>query len=103
MNGYPKHLNTKADYEYIEKHYPDEYEEEMRKLWNTKDNYFAVRTLGGNEIGINDERMKVVESIANDGTIERVQMRLEQDPNSKMVRLGFSVNENISAPRETGE
>ena len=93
MIGYPRHLNTKADYEYVKKHYPDKYEEEMQKLLKTKDNYFAVKTLEKGEIGVETETMKIVEIENTDGIIERVQMELKPDPNSKFYKLGFSDEE----------
>ena len=98
MIGYPKHLNTKADYEYIREHFPKEkWQPHFQKLLDTKDNFFAVKTLGEKDAGIESKTKKVVEQENGDGILERVQLVKKTDPNSKLLKIGFSVADIESA------
>ncbi len=98
MIGYPTHLNTKADYEYIRKNFPKEkWLPHFQALLDTKDNFFVVKTLGEKDAGIESKTKKVVEQENGDGVLERIQLALKPDPNSKLLRIGFSVADIESA------
>ena len=44
MIGYPKHLNTKADYEYVRSNFPKEiWENDFRALLETTHDWFFIR------------------------------------------------------------
>jgi len=94
MIGFPKYLNTKADYEYIRKHFPKEkWQPHYKALLETKDNFFTVKTLSEKDAGIESTTQKVIEQENADGIVERVQLEKLLDPNSKLLKLGFSLAE----------
>jgi len=98
MIGYPTHLNTKADYKYIREHFPKEkWLPHFQALLATKDNFFAVKTLDEKAAGIESKTKKVAEQENGDDILERVQLELKPDPNSKLLKIGFSVADIESA------
>lgn len=94
MKGFPKKLNSKADYEYIRKNFP---EEQWRPAWEAliKESkaWFFTAALAEKSAGIEDETHYIVESKDLDGETKYLQYELMEDKSSDMVRLGFTVEE----------
>lgn len=94
MQGFPKHLNSKFDFEYVRNNFPKEqwsplFEELLaeQKVW------VCTKTLADGEIGIADETHKIVESETMDKTIVKYQYEYVIDENCRMNRLGYTVEE----------
>ena len=94
MQGFPKHLNAKFDYEYVRVNFPKEkwqplFEELLagQKVW------VCTKTLAETETGVTDETHKVVESETIDKTIVRYQYEYIADKNYRMIRLGYTEEE----------
>jgi hypothetical protein len=86
MKGYPKHLNTKQDYEYVRKNFPKrKWEKDFKALLESEKAWQMTKELDSKEVGLEDKTHKVVES-----EDIRTQMELKDDPNSKMRRLGYT-------------
>jgi predicted SAM-dependent methyltransferase len=86
MKGYPKHLNTKQDYEYVRKNFPKrKWEKDFKALLESEKVWQQVKVLDDKAKGVVDDTHKVAES--ENG---KVQMELKIDKNSKMARLGYT-------------
>jgi len=85
MKGYPKHLNTKKDYEYVRNNFSKrKWEKDFTTLLESEKAWQVTKTLKKDEEGLDDKIHKVIE--AED---TRVQMGLKVDPNSRMKQLGY--------------
>jgi len=94
MVGYPKHLNTKADYEYVRQHFPKrEWAPHWQRLLDTREAWLMVRKLAPAEVGQVDKTHKVIENELPDGTTERYQYEFKEDPQCLLRRHGFTVGE----------
>lgn len=86
MKGYPKHLNTKKDYEYVKENFPKrKWEKDFQALLKSEKAWQVTNTLADKSDGVEDRMHKVIES---DDSV--VQMELKVDENSKMKRLGYT-------------
>lgn len=96
MYGFPKHLNSRADYENIVRDYGycAEVKAAYQALLNTDRHYIFDRelTAGEQPDGLEPE-YRVTEEYMPDGTIKRVQFKLIDNPNSKLKQLGFARQE----------
>jgi hypothetical protein len=91
MKGYPKHLNTKHDYEYVRKNFPKrKWEKDFQALLESEKAWQVTKELDSKESGVNDKTYKVIE---DEDT--RVQMELKVNKNSKMKRLKYT-NEEVN-------
>ena len=95
MQGFPKHLNSKFDFEYVRQNFPKEkwqplFEELLagQKVW------LCVSELAGE--GITDDTHKIVESADTNGTIKKYQYEYVNDANCLMLRLGYTEQEIIN-------
>jgi hypothetical protein len=92
MRGFPKYLNTKADYDYVKTHFPPEKRERnfFGMLIEDSKKFFEVRILAEGEKITPTATQKVVEEVEA-GTNRKIQILLElqPDPNCKMARLGI--------------
>jgi 16S rRNA C967 or C1407 C5-methylase (RsmB/RsmF family) len=89
MKGYPKHLNTKQDYEFVRKHFPKrKWEKDFQALLKSEKTWLPIKTLTEKDRVVIDDTHKTVET--GDGV---VQMELKIDKNSKMARLGYTREE----------
>jgi hypothetical protein len=89
MKGYPKHLNTKQDYEYVRNNFPKrKWEKDFQALLNSEKAWQVTNTLTDESKGIEDEMHKVIKS---DDLV--VQMELKTDENSKMKKPGYRRDE----------
>ena len=98
MNGFPKTLSTKEDYEYIRQNFPEEqWKPAWQALLDERKNWFKTGDLEKEEDGIVDELHKVEsEPDMTDPTGKKrkyYQMELQTDPNCRLKQLGFTVSE----------
>lgn len=95
MKGFPKFLNTKADYEYIKDNFPaEQWKPRWQNLLDERKNWFPTGQVESEEAGITDDTHKVVKyEDTSEGTTAYTQMELQDDPNSTLFRLGFTVEE----------
>lgn len=94
MKGFPKHLNSKYDYEYVRKNFPrEEWEPLFQGLLEEKKAWFCTKKLDNDELGYKDDQRKVVECENTDGAKERYQYELLDNPNSTMILLGYTESE----------
>ena len=95
MQGFPKHLNTKKDYDNCLSEYPNETKEQLQRLLRDR---LAWVTTGVVEsgAGITDDTHKVIEQnvgAGDDAKTEKNQMEYIEDSNAEIFRLGFTVAE----------
>lgn len=95
MIGFPKNLNSRADYENIVRDfgYCPEVKAAYQALLNTDKHYVRDRELGDDEQpdGLKPEYRVLEED--RDGVVKKVQYKLVDNPNSKLKRLGFTAEE----------
>lgn len=91
MRGYPSHLNSKQDYEYVLANFPREkWEKDLRAVLEGRMGWYPAGELAVGEDGVFIEGQKtVIES--DDGT--RTQYEIRENPDAKIFRLGFTVKE----------
>ncbi len=98
MRGFPKHLNSKADYEFIREHFlPAEWVPAFQALLTSVNDWFYVKEMDTREEGIEDDTHKVVES-QSDATRDEpktiyIQYEYRQNPNAELFRYGYTVPE----------
>lgn len=89
MIGYPKHLNTKADYEYVRNNFPKEmWEKDFRVLLETTHDWFFIRELEKGEVPVLLENQKIEKMEEKDYLFE-----YKYDENCTLNRLGFTIEE----------
>lgn len=96
MHGFPKYLNSRADYENIIRDfgYTGEVKQAYQALLNTACHYVFDRELASGEDPDGPEpEYRVMEEQMPDGTIKRIQFKLVDDPDSKLKQLGFTRQE----------
>lgn len=97
MKGYPKHLNTREDYEYVIANFPpSEYLQDLRNLLNT-DDWFYVSTADSADELTTDDTHKVVEELSRDEdgneVTKYVRYELRTNETAKIFQIGFTVDE----------
>lgn len=93
MVGFPKHLNSRKDYENIIKDfgYCSEVKVAYQALLNTDKHYVYDRELAEDEEPDGQEpEYKVMLEETDGGTAKRMQYKLADNPNSLLKKLGFS-------------
>lgn len=95
MQGTPKHLNTKEDYEYIRAHFaPEVWRPRFEALLDEQKQWFNTGPLADGDEGQTDGTRKIVEDQGmTGGPPVRYQFELRDDPNCLMLRLGYSAQE----------
>lgn len=93
MVGFPKHLNSKADYEYVKNNFPStQWKPAFQELLDSQQQWFNTGKVTGK--GVTDVTHKV---IINEpmGDIPAVsyQYELKDDPNCTLLQLGFTVDD----------
>lgn len=89
MVGYPKYLNTKADYEFVRANFPKEkWEGAFQSLLDTRCNWFNHGEINGE--GISDDTHKIV---VDEETGKKYQYVYEENPNCRMNQIGYTVKE----------
>ena len=90
MRGIPKHLNTKFDYEYIKNQNMFGWQTQYQALLDTRLNWFKTADLSPEDTGVTDAAHRVRTETDLDGTTTKYQQELQEDPNCKLFRLGFT-------------
>lgn len=96
MKGFPKHLNTKEDYDYIRKNFPKEqYIPFFEDLLKSRTAWFFVKELQDGEIGISDDTHKIEIQLGmnEEEKTKRYQYELRENPNSLLNTIGYTVEE----------
>ena len=104
MIGYPKHLNTKQDYEYVIANFPKEkWLPDLKALLNVKDWYY-VGSSDTKDSFISDDSHKIVENRAADTDNETYsQYELKVNPNAEIFRIGYTLEKVQTIINDTGE
>jgi len=97
MRGNPKHLNTKFDYQYIKNQNLSGWQQQYQALLDTRLNWFKTADLAPENAGITDATHRVKTETDLDGVTIKYQQELQEDPNCKLFRLGFTRAEVESA------
>lgn len=94
MIGYPKHLNTKEDYEYVKDNFPaEEWKPYYQELLDTQKDWFPIGEVEESN-GITDDTHKIVEEKdLTNKTTKYIQYELQDNPNCLLLRLGFTAEE----------
>lgn len=91
MQGFPKYLNSKADYLYIRDNFPkDKWQPFFQSLLDDHIQWFNTGEIAGE--GVTDDTHKVVANEMN-GETHKYQYELKEDVNCVLYRLGFTVEE----------
>lgn len=98
MRGIPKHLNTKFDYEFIRSQNLTGWQKHWQDLLDGYMSWISTGVLADGEPGIEDETHKVdtqeeKELDSDFVTMTRHQLEYKIDPNSKLLRIGFTLEE----------
>ena len=94
MRGFPKHLNTRSDYEYVRTHFPcEKWEPYFKALLDTAYSWFFVGTLENESDGINDETHKVVTHQDVLHGEQRIQYEWKKNPQAKIFEIGYTEDE----------
>jgi hypothetical protein len=91
MRGISKYLNTKKDYLNLKKDFPGTWHPAFQNLLENR--FCWVNTGAAVGEGISDTTHKVVSSETVPGVIVNNQLELQEDPNAKLFRTGFTVGE----------
>lgn len=96
MVGLPKWLNTREDYLYVKDNFPrEQWEPVFRALLDERMAWLNVGRLESEAQGIINETHKVV--LCGDdmpgGEIQYYQYEYREDPNCRLLQLGFTVEE----------
>ena len=91
-------LNTKFDYEYVRKNFPEEiWRAKYQALLDDRMQWLNTRKLNQKADGVTiANQKKVVTNKKDDGMEEYYQYEFKEDPNCKLKRLGFSMIEVLS-------
>jgi len=94
MVGYPRWLNTKEDYDYVQKHFQKEqWLPDFQKLLDDSVKWINVKKLTKEADGIVDAKRKMEIVEKEDGMKEYYQYELKDDPNCRLYKLGFTIEE----------
>ena len=106
MRGFPTHINTRADYDLVHDaalagELPaDKLLAAYDALLNTRQHYVFDRALAADEPADgNEPGYRVMVEGPEDGTTQRTQYKLVDNPNARLYQLGFTVSE-IEALKE---
>lgn len=93
MQGYPKHLNSRADYDYVQANFPNKFAEEFAALKTTA--YMWVPTgehLDSREQGVEDATHRV--EVAGEGENAGFEQYARViNPNGKFFQMGYTETE----------
>lgn len=97
MKGFPKHLNTREDYEYVKENFPkDQWLPCFEALLENTENWFFEKNLASKAEGVEDATHKIVEttnSTEEGAEPTYAQYVLKTDENAKIFRIGYTVAE----------
>lgn len=93
MVGFPKHLNTKEDYEYVRANFPKaEWEGHFQALLDNMNDWFFDRYLEDGETGVTDSTHKIIEeqSTTEGETAKRAQYIYRYNPTCTLASIGYT-------------
>ena len=95
MKGFPKHINTKKDVMNCLKQWPAQTKAFLQRAIDNRYSWAVEGKLAEGESGITDDIHKVVEitDMETDVVTERYQHVWQEDQQSTLFRLGFTVSE----------
>jgi len=94
VRGYPKFLNSKADYEYVKGHFPKyKWLPDFEKLIDDNKKWMKEDQLIKKEDGVIDKESKVIEEENENKEKVYCQYKFKEDPNCKINRLGMDIVE----------
>lgn len=93
MRGFPKWLNTRQDLINCLELYPERADEAARNLLAGRFVWVATGAVPDGEAGIEDAMHRVVESVDDSGQTIHTQLELQDDPQARLYRLGFTAAE----------
>lgn len=98
MQGFPKTLNTREDYEFIQANFDKKlWIPEFKALLDSNSGWHCVKELSAEELGVVDKTHKVeTQRVSSEGSEEKVvryQFEFRELENSKLKQLGFTVKE----------
>ncbi len=100
MRGFPSHLNTRADYDFVHEAVlagelpADKLLAAYDALLNTRRHYVFDRILATDEPADGEEpEYRVMVEEQEGGTMQRTQYKLVDNPGARLYQLGFTVTE----------
>ena len=98
MIGYPKILNTKEDYLYVQKHFgKSKWKKDFQDLLDTMRDWFDVGEVESVEAGQTDETHRVIpiehENADGEKTVTFMQQEFRINENCRLYQLGFTEDE----------
>lgn len=97
MKNFPKHLNSRFDYEYIRANFPaEQWRPEWEKLAEGRFIWTDVIELPDSADGENSDTRRVIEVPPSPGSDEppvRLQQELRENPYAAIFRYGFTIEE----------
>ena len=94
MKGMPKTFNSKKDVEFCLNYWPEMTKDFLQKIKDSRKTWLIDHKMDLDETGVEDETHKVTEIYdENDNLTEKYQMIWDEDPNARLFRLGYTVEE----------
>jgi len=94
MRGMPQTWNSKRDVLYCLDHWPTQAKHALQRFLDSRFEWIIVKKLADDESGVEDDTHRVREVTDEDGNVvERYQLEWKEDPNARLFRLGFTVDE----------
>jgi len=99
MVGYPKHLNSRADYDYVRQNFPaEQWLPSYKSLLTNTEEWFFTKNLNSKAEGIEDDTHKIIVNTTTAAEGEEAvetyaQYELRVNENAKIFRMGFTVQE----------
>lgn len=95
MRGFPKHFETKEDYYNTLNLFPSETKKALKQLYNNRFHWVKGKELKDPQKGIVDAKHIVIEEKSEDNkdAVKYYQYSMEEDPNARYIRLGFTKEE----------
>lgn len=94
MKGFPKTFNSKKDVELCLKMWPEMTKDFLQRLRDNRETWLIDHKMSLDEDGVEDDTHKVTEIYdENDNLDEKYQMVWDEDPNARLFRLGYTVEE----------
>lgn len=99
MRGFPKTLSSKEDYLYVKEHFDrEQWVPEFQALLDARMVWMPTGTVADESAGVTDATRKVVVDEQADPKTY-TQYELQENPDAKIFRLGFTVAEVQAALR----
>ena len=91
MHGYPKWLNTKADYYYVADNFPrEQWSKDWQSLLDELYQWMYVSDLPSRDEGVEDATHRIEVEEHDDGTVTYEQWEYKKDDHARLYQLGFT-------------